>query len=258
MNQLRGEGSHEATDELWSLANGPDVTIKLYSGAICNGVRFHTKERDNRRKSQNSGVVVEGEHNNKTINFYGYLNKVWEMSYIFGHSIFLFQCEWFNLGSGKTVQTDAHFTSINVKSKWYQNDPFVLPDQVKQVFYVNDTKLGRDWQVVQHIHHRGLWDVPELEDVEVSENELHVPSDAFQQDESTEVAGVVVEDNEIGQLHRTDLDPEIIPRDRIFQWGSREGNNIDLLFSHSLSDYCFILVNRIYGLEAADSFDGVS
>ncbi|KAH7864015.1 hypothetical protein Vadar_024658 [Vaccinium darrowii] len=73
MNELREHKSPKANDELWSLANGPDSIINTYSGCISNGVRFHTIERDNRRTSQNSGVVVEGDHGGQTIDFYGYL-----------------------------------------------------------------------------------------------------------------------------------------------------------------------------------------
>ncbi|KAI8555251.1 hypothetical protein RHMOL_Rhmol05G0160200 [Rhododendron molle] len=38
MNRLRVEESTEATDELWSLANGPNLLVKEYSGCIINGL----------------------------------------------------------------------------------------------------------------------------------------------------------------------------------------------------------------------------
>ncbi|KAF7154758.1 hypothetical protein RHSIM_Rhsim01G0183600 [Rhododendron simsii] len=47
MNELRNQGSPEATKELWSLANGLDALIDTYLGCISNGVRFHTIEHDN-------------------------------------------------------------------------------------------------------------------------------------------------------------------------------------------------------------------
>ncbi|XP_028087696.1 uncharacterized protein LOC114288392 [Camellia sinensis] len=62
MNELRSQVSPEVTDDMWSLANGPSGLVNTYSGCICNGVRYHTIDRNNRRKSQNSGLVVEGEH----------------------------------------------------------------------------------------------------------------------------------------------------------------------------------------------------
>ena len=212
---MRSQGSLEVNDELWSLANGPDVSVKMYSGCISNGIRFHTKDRDTRRKTQNSGIVVEGDHENVTMNFYGYLSKVWEMSYIFGHRVVLFQCEWFNLSSGKMVNVDSHFTSIDVRSRWYKDDPFVLPNQVQQVFYVNDTKYGPHWQVVQRVQHRGIWDIPERHAVDVGDDEHSIPNDAFQQEEPTEDVPIVVENHDTHPFCRTELDPVLVPSRRV-------------------------------------------
>jgi hypothetical protein len=41
-----------------------------------NGVRFHTKECAQNHTTQNSGVVVRGEHNNLIIEFYGELRNI--------------------------------------------------------------------------------------------------------------------------------------------------------------------------------------
>ncbi|XP_028104390.1 uncharacterized protein LOC114303461 [Camellia sinensis] len=70
INQLRNQVSSEATDELWSLANSPSAIVNTYSGCISNGVRFHTIDRDNHRKTQNSGLVVEGDHEGHSMRFY--------------------------------------------------------------------------------------------------------------------------------------------------------------------------------------------
>jgi hypothetical protein len=46
------------------------------------------------------------------------------------NKVVLFQCEWYNIGNTgkrKTIQTEKHCTSIDVSSRWYQNDPFILP-----------------------------------------------------------------------------------------------------------------------------------
>ncbi|XP_058202924.1 uncharacterized protein LOC131317385 [Rhododendron vialii] len=153
VNELRKQGSPEATNELWSMANGPEPIINTYSGCISNGVRFLTIEWDNRHTTQNSGVVVEGEHEGQTINFYGFLTKVWEMAYLFGHRVVLFQCEWYNSGCSRFFRVDTHCSSIDVRSRWYKDDPFVFPSQVQQVFYIADTELGEHWKVVERIHH---------------------------------------------------------------------------------------------------------
>ncbi|KAL3646934.1 hypothetical protein CASFOL_009478 [Castilleja foliolosa] len=44
--------------------------IKKFSGCIVNGVRFLTEDRDSRRKTQNSGVVVDANHGDNMIAFY--------------------------------------------------------------------------------------------------------------------------------------------------------------------------------------------
>ncbi|KAA0067295.1 Transposon, En/Spm-like protein [Cucumis melo var. makuwa] len=46
------------SDDLYALACGPNDCARSYSGCIANGVRFHTKDRDSRRTTQNSGVMV--------------------------------------------------------------------------------------------------------------------------------------------------------------------------------------------------------
>ncbi|KAH7860103.1 hypothetical protein Vadar_009371 [Vaccinium darrowii] len=75
INRLRANKSKVATDELWSLANGPNLLVTEYSGCIINGVRYHTREVDNHRQSQNSGVLAKGDHEGKMYNFYGHLIK---------------------------------------------------------------------------------------------------------------------------------------------------------------------------------------
>lgn len=142
--------SEKTTGVLWALANGPiRLNTNFYSGCMVNGVRFHTRERDVLRKTQNNGLVVEGMHKNKSIEYFGFLRSVIELTYIGDYKVILFQCEWFDMGSKKTMQADKHFISIDIRSRLYKNDPFVLPVQVQQVFYIDDTKLGKHWQIVK-------------------------------------------------------------------------------------------------------------
>ncbi|GMP65663.1 hypothetical protein CsSME_00026365 [Camellia sinensis var. sinensis] len=201
MNQLRNENSPEATDEMWSLANGPNALVNTYSGCICNGVRFHTIDRDNRRKCQNSGLVVEGDHEGQLIKFYGYLCKVWELTYLFRHRVVLFQCEWYNTGSSRTLRVEPHVTTVDVRSRWYKDDSFVFPSQVQQVFYVPDMKLGPNWRVVEKFQHRRIWDVPELDVPEFDE--------VLQDDENSTIVPTQPIDDVV-VLRRDDIEPQII------------------------------------------------
>ncbi|XP_075645578.1 uncharacterized protein LOC142616658 [Castanea sativa] len=69
---------------------------------MVNGVKFHTRDLDNRRVTQNSGVCTEGDHEGEMLDFYGH-------------------CEWYNTGTNgrrRMIRTDAHCTSIDVTSRW--------------------------------------------------------------------------------------------------------------------------------------------
>ncbi|XP_028112585.1 uncharacterized protein LOC114310693 [Camellia sinensis] len=162
INRLKMEESLEATDELWSLANGPNLLVEEYSG------RLH--------------------------DFYGHLCKVLEFDYICGKKVVLFQCEWYNTGNtgrNRTIQFDTYCISIDVTSRWYQSDPFILPSQAKQVFYLNDTKLGEPWNVVQRVQHRCVFDVPDTSDGELLDPLEN--NDVFQQENITDVVPIGID-----------------------------------------------------------------
>lgn len=226
MNDLRSEGSSEATDELWSLANGPGSIIDLYSGCISNGVRFHTRDRESRRRCQNSGLVVEGNHKGMNINFYGYLCKIWELRYLHGGTVVLFECEWYNIGQRSRIYNDECVTSIDVSRLWYKDDPFVLPSQVRQVFYVNDTSKGKNWRVVERVRHRGVWDVPEQDDVS---------NIAFQQDEPTDGIPILDGDTNIS-YNKDDVDPEVVVDDELMEDHIDDNNDGDDTLAEYVDD----------------------
>ncbi|KAG8369182.1 hypothetical protein BUALT_Bualt15G0124600 [Buddleja alternifolia] len=192
MNSLHLRKDVEATEELWSLANSPfRLNMKYYLGCMVNEVLFHTKDRDTRRTTQNSGLVVEGQHKNRTMEFFGFLHRVVELTYLGGRRTVLFECEWFDIGRKKTIRGYRHFISIDVSSRWYKNDPFVLPIQVQQVFYINDIKFGKNWQLVQRVQHRHLWELPELDiEDDCDGSQTHAMS-PLQQFESIGVSQVV-------------------------------------------------------------------
>jgi hypothetical protein len=224
MNSLRVNGSPEATDQLWALANGPNLLVKEYSVCIVNGIRFLTRNLDNRRISQNSGVSIEGDHEEKIHDFYGHLLSIWELEYMCHNKVFLFQCEWYNTGNTgrrKMIQTEKHCTSIDVSSRWYQNDPFILPIQAKQVFYLRDTKLGGHWQVVQCVQLRGVFNVLEVGDGE--SNDDTEANDAFQQETIAGVVPIEVANND--RYCRDDVEAKVIPTDETM--AEHGGNNED-------------------------------
>ena len=99
MNRLKVNESLEATKQLWSLANDPKPHVKKYIICMVNDVKFHTRDLDNRRVTQNSSVCTEGDHEGEMHDFCGHICKIWELEYVFCHKVILFQCEWYNIGT---------------------------------------------------------------------------------------------------------------------------------------------------------------
>ena len=48
----------ECSPELLALSKGPQRATRKFSGYIINGFRFHTKQRDGKCTTQNSGVYL--------------------------------------------------------------------------------------------------------------------------------------------------------------------------------------------------------
>ncbi|KAK9105025.1 hypothetical protein Scep_021869 [Stephania cephalantha] len=199
---LRHQKATEASDDLYSLACGPDPRIKRYTGCVINGIRFHTKEREKCLRTQNSGVVVPGIHQSNEVHFYGVLKDIIEVSYCLGNRVLLFKCDWWDVGNSKTgIRKDKYFTSVNTNKTWYENDPYVLASQARQVFYLNDTKLCNSWRIVREIKPRNVFDVVEVEDERRSNSEVF-------QEEVQDTASVGVSDEmDALQLMRNDMIP---------------------------------------------------
>ena len=59
------------------------------------------------------------------------------------------------------MKDDGYFKSINIEGRWYKNDPFLLATDASQIFFLQDTKFGDGWRVVQDFGHRHIYDVEE-------------------------------------------------------------------------------------------------
>ena len=68
MRHMRLKQSSKVSKEVYSFACGLDSRIHTYIGCIVNGVRFHTKDRDDHRITHNSGICVSGEHDGEDVN----------------------------------------------------------------------------------------------------------------------------------------------------------------------------------------------
>ncbi|KAK1685076.1 hypothetical protein QYE76_045924 [Lolium multiflorum] len=178
-----------ASEDLKSLAAGPDRRVVVYAGCNVKGARFRTLTRDKDLKTQNSGVATKGSFGDADeTDYYGVLQEVLELQYGTNkhgdRSVYLFRCDWFDLASkGSKIKDDGFFKSVNTSILWFKNSPFILASQAETCFYLEDTKFGDPWKVVQKFSHRHVYDVPELEDG--NDDAFVRNEDAYQEDEGS-------------------------------------------------------------------------
>ncbi|XP_042451966.1 uncharacterized protein LOC122036612 [Zingiber officinale] len=121
-------------DRIQWLAHGPRKHVISYTGYIINGHRFHTI--DVGRSTQDSGVSVEAD-------------TIW--------------CDWANPGTG--IKMDDGFTLVNLHQglRTFENDPFILASQAKQVFYSRENDESK-WYVLLKAPPRGIHNMDLLEE----------------------------------------------------------------------------------------------
>lgn len=209
VSKLHFQGESGVCDQQLSLARGPDRRVFRYKGCNISGLRFHTKDLEMHRKTQNSGIVVKGEHEGKEIDFYGVLKDIIELRYIGGYRVTLFKCDWWDVSgkskrSGICVDKEFKVTSINMGKTWYGNQPYVLASQVGQVFYIPDMKLGKNWHIILKSQPRSSYDVPYKEDEDSNTDE-----EPYQQNESHCVLQLLQIDDVREPLERDDILPEV-------------------------------------------------
>ncbi|XP_035543533.1 uncharacterized protein LOC108995430 [Juglans regia] len=221
IRELRAIRPGEITDDIYALACGPDPRVASYAGCIMNGVRFHTKERERRRRTQNSGVVVHGEHRGSPVDFYGVLNDIIELQYMGWRKVYLFSCAWYDVGDPRRgIRVRDHLTLVNTARQWYKDEPFALACQALQVFYLTDLTLGGSWQVVHKITNRNVYNIRSMTTV-VEDDDDESSTGEAEDDGQTNVNNyppiVESESSMLDPLHRDDeehlpVDPLIISR----------------------------------------------
>ena len=127
-------------DQLYLLAKSPSSTILTFQGYEINGNTFYTIAQDKKSTNQNSGVRFDATNNNrKKDTYYGYIEEIWELDYGASFKVPLFRCKWDNLtGGGVKVDPQYGMTIVDLNNLGYTDEPFVLANDVAQVFYVKD------------------------------------------------------------------------------------------------------------------------
>ncbi|XP_071695448.1 uncharacterized protein [Rutidosis leptorrhynchoides] len=169
-------GDNIITDDLRHLANGPCEFVKTYKGFIVNGYRFHIKDVERKRKTQNSGVILEAltksfsstrDNNPVTgdVTYYGVIKEIIELQYSVENKIVLFHCDWISNGSRKKVDENG-FTLLNFVGVKPDKEPNILASQAQQVFYVKD-RVHKGWKIVIKTMPRDSYDMDEKTNVDI-------------------------------------------------------------------------------------------
>ena len=158
-------------EETIAMSRGPSSFVKRYKAFIINGFRFHTKDREIRRRTQNSGILVEVQGENVggssgTKHYYGVIQDIFELDYYNICKVVVFRCDWVNVKSLRGFKLDKYglplvnFNNLIHTGEALKDDPFVLSSQVKQVFYVKDQK-DENWFHVVMTKPRDVYDMGE-------------------------------------------------------------------------------------------------
>jgi hypothetical protein len=96
--------------------------------------------QDKKSTNQNSGVRIDATNNNgQKDTYYGYIEEIWELDYGPSFKVPLFRCRWVKLdGVGVKVDQLYGMTTVDLNNIGYRDEPFVLANDVAQVFYVKD------------------------------------------------------------------------------------------------------------------------
>ncbi|XP_073120763.1 uncharacterized protein [Henckelia pumila] len=151
-----GHSTCQISERLKWIARGPSNQVLKYSSYLIDGVTYHTKECDDTRVVQNSGVsliaktmqVASAKDKHPVVSdmiFFGVIQEIWVLDY-HKYQVPMFKCNWVENNNGIKVD-DLGFTLANLKRVGFKSDSFILASQAKQVFYIEDPQ-DPTWHVV--------------------------------------------------------------------------------------------------------------
>ena len=132
IGKLYHDTPSEVSNELYELSCGLDARVNSYSAYVVNSVKFLVKLHNDRRQTQNCGVVHAGTYTGIEDEYYGYLEEIIELVYIKDYRVVLFKCKCFDTDlRRKYVTYEPHFISIDISREAYKEDLFVFVTQVR-------------------------------------------------------------------------------------------------------------------------------
>nr|CAH66060.1 OSIGBa0091B08.1 [Oryza sativa] len=131
-------GNETINQQLAFLARGPSGSIATFQGYEINGFTFYTRAQDMKSMNHNGAVRIDAMgHDGTTGTYYGAIEDKWELDH--GPlKVPLFRCQWVRLTGGGVTIDDSGMTTVDLNKVGYSDEPFVLANDVTQVFYVKD------------------------------------------------------------------------------------------------------------------------
>ena len=132
-----------ASKTLRLLAVGPNLNVPTWQGYDINDYSFYTKSHDGKSSMQNSGVSVDGHSDHfcsasdnnliqASMPYYGVIEDIWELDY--GEfRVPMFKCQWVNVNT-EVRKDKMGFTLVDLQKVGYNDDPFIMAVQARQVF----------------------------------------------------------------------------------------------------------------------------
>nr|ABA97003.1 transposon protein, putative, CACTA, En/Spm sub-class [Oryza sativa Japonica Group] len=112
--------------------------IATFQGYEINGYTFYTRAQDMKSTNQNNAVRVDAMgHDGTTGTYYGAIEDIWELDYGL-LKVPLFRCQWVRLTGGGVMIDDSGMTTVDLNKVGYSDEPFVLANNVTQVFFMKD------------------------------------------------------------------------------------------------------------------------
>ena len=131
---------------------------------LATGCHYHTKEHDDLRAIQNSGVsivattmqIASAKDKNPVFGelcFYGVITEIWDLDYTM-FRIPIFKCDWVDNKNGIRVD-DLGFTLVDFSKMAHKSDPFILASQAK--FSMYKMNLIQDGQLFYQLLNKTSW-----------------------------------------------------------------------------------------------------
>ncbi|CAM8950242.1 unnamed protein product [Rhodiola kirilowii] len=149
--------SEEDIDDVvkWLLAS-PRPIVQTWKAYDINGFCFQTKDQDEHTVVQNSGVTLVAETSHVSsardrnpisvpVNYFGIIQEIWELDYV-NFRVPVFKCKWVN---NSAVHIDEFgMTFVDFRREGSKDEPFIMAEQARQVFYVKDPSNNNQYVVI--------------------------------------------------------------------------------------------------------------